>query len=142
MCTRTNASCRRDRRRIGGVRTRSITPYSSCATPWPSSVRTASSTLRWDAHTFSTAKPGSTWGEGPLREADECARKVLALDPQCCAGLQLRAYINYSTGRIQEAVRDLKAAPEIEPNNPETLALLCNCYLISGYVSFARPLID
>src|SRR4029450_5123251 len=30
----------------------------------------------------------------------------------------------------------------IESNNPETLALLCNCYLISGYVSFARPLID
>ena len=85
---------------------------------------------------------GIDLGEGPLREADECARKVLALDPQCCAGLQLRAFINYSTGRIQEAVRDLKAAHEIEPNNPETLALLCNCYLISGYVSFARPLID
>ena len=85
---------------------------------------------------------GIDLGEGPLREADECARKVLALDPQCCAGLQLRALINYSTGRIQEAVRDLKAAHEIEPNNPETLALLCNCYLISGYVSFARPLID
>jgi non-specific serine/threonine protein kinase len=85
---------------------------------------------------------GIDLGEGPLRAADECARKVLTLDPQCCAGLQLRAYINYSTGRIQEAVRDLKAAHEIEPNNPETLGLLCNCYLISGYVSFARPLID
>ena len=85
---------------------------------------------------------GIDLGEGPLRAADECARKVLALDPQCCAGLQLRAWINYSTGRIQEAVRDLKAAHEIEPNNPETLALLSNCYLISGYVSFARPLID
>ena len=85
---------------------------------------------------------GIDLGEAPLHAADECARKVLALDPQCCAGLQLRAYINYSTGRIQEAVRDLKAAHEIEPNNPETLGLLCNCYLISGYVSFARPLID
>ncbi len=74
---------------------------------------------------------GIDLGEGPLREADECARKVLALDPQSCAGLQLRARINYSPGRIQEAVRDLKAAHEIEPNNPETLALLCNCYLIS-----------
>jgi tetratricopeptide (TPR) repeat protein len=58
------------------------------------------------------------------------------------AGLQLRAWIHYSNGRIQEAVRDLKAAHEIDPNNPDTLALLCNCYLISGYVSFARPLID
>lgn len=85
---------------------------------------------------------GIDLGEGPLREADKCARRVLALDPQFPAGLQLRGWINYSDGRIQEAVRDLKAAHEIHPSNPDTLALLCNCYLISGYVSFARPLID
>jgi len=85
---------------------------------------------------------GIDLSEGPLREADKCARKVLALDPQFPAGLQLRAWINYSNGRIQEAVRDLKPAHEVDPNNPDTLALLCNCYLISGYVSFARPLID
>ena len=85
---------------------------------------------------------GIDLGEGPLREAETCARKVLALEPRLPAGLQLRAWIHYSNGRIQEAVRDLKAAHEIDPNNPDTLALLCNCYLISGYVSFARPLID
>lgn len=85
---------------------------------------------------------GIDLSERPLREAETCARKVLALEPRLPAGLQLRAWIHYSNGRIQEAVRDLKAAHEIEPNNPDTLALLCNCYLISGYVSFARPLID
>jgi non-specific serine/threonine protein kinase len=85
---------------------------------------------------------GIDFGEGPLREADNCARKALALDPQFPSGLQLRAWIHYSNGRIQEAVRDLKAAHEIDPNNPDTLSLLCNCYLISGKVSFARPLID
>lgn len=36
----------------------------------------------------------------------------------------------------------MKAAREIDPNNPDTLALLSNCYLISGKVSFARPLIN
>jgi non-specific serine/threonine protein kinase len=85
---------------------------------------------------------GIDLSDGPLREAETCARKVLALEPRLPAGLQLRAWIHYSNGRIQEAVRDLKAAHEIDPNNPDTLALLCNCYLISGYVSFARPLID
>ena len=85
---------------------------------------------------------GIDLSDGPIREADKCARQVLALDPQFPAGLQLRAWINYSKGRIQEAVRDLKAAHAIDPNNPDTLALLSNCYLISGYVSFARPLID
>lgn len=80
--------------------------------------------------------------DAPLRQAETCARKVLALDPHFPAGLQLRAWIHYSSGRIQEAVRDLKAAHALDPNNPDGLALLSNCYLISGYVSFARPLID
>jgi TolB-like protein len=75
---------------------------------------------------------GIDLSEGPLREADVCARKVLALDPQLPAGLQLRAWISYSNGQIQEAVRNLKTAHEIDPNNPDTLALLCNCYLNSG----------
>jgi TolB-like protein len=85
---------------------------------------------------------GIDFGERPLREAEICARKVAALDPRSPSGVQLRAWIHYSNGRIQEAVRDLKAAHEIDPNNSDTLLLLCNCYLISGKVSFARPLID
>jgi non-specific serine/threonine protein kinase len=84
---------------------------------------------------------GIDLSEHPLREADKYARKVFALDPQFPAGLQLRSWIHYSSGRIQEAVRDLKAAHQLDPNHPDTLALLCNCYLISGYVSYARPLI-
>ena len=56
-------------------------------------------------------------------------------------GLQLRGWIQYSRGRIQEAVRDLKAALDIDANNADTLLLLSNCYLISGRVSVARPLI-
>lgn len=36
---------------------------------------------------------------------------------------------------------DLKAALEIEPHNADTLLLLTNCYLISGFVSAGRPLI-
>jgi tetratricopeptide (TPR) repeat protein len=58
---------------------------------------------------------GLDLSEGPLREADSCARKVFALDPRFPAGLQLRAWINYSTGRIQEAVRNLKVAHETDP---------------------------
>ena len=84
---------------------------------------------------------GIDLSERPLREAENCAGKVFALDPRSASGIQLRAWIHYSNGRIQEAVRDLKAAHEIDPNNPDTLALLSNCYLISGKVSFARPLI-
>ena len=56
--------------------------------------------------------------------------------------MQLRGWIHYGRGRIQDAVHDLKAALEIEPNNADTLLLLINCYLISGKVSAARPLIE
>jgi TolB-like protein len=85
---------------------------------------------------------GIDFGEGPLREAEVCARKVFALEPQSASGRLLRGWIHYSRGQVQEAVRDLKAALEIEPNNADTLLLLSNCYLISGRVSVARPLID
>jgi TolB-like protein len=81
-------------------------------------------------------------GEGPLDEAEACARKVLALEPGSASGLQLRGWIHYGRWRIQDAVHDLKAALEIECNNADTLLLLTNCYLISGRVSAGRPLIE
>jgi TolB-like protein/thioredoxin-like negative regulator of GroEL len=85
---------------------------------------------------------GIDFGEGPLVEAEACARKVFELEPESAAGLQLRGWIHYSRARIQEAVRDLKSALALEPNDPDTLLLLSNCYLISGRVPAARPLLD
>ena len=85
---------------------------------------------------------GIDFGERRLDEAEACARKVFALEPASASALQLRGWIRYSRGRIQDAVRDLKAAVAIEPNNADALLLLINCYLISGKVSEARPLIE
>lgn len=84
---------------------------------------------------------GIDLSERPLLEAENCARKLFAMNTHSAAGLQLRGWIRYSRGLIQEAVNDLKAALDIEPNNADTLLLLSNCYLISGYVSSARPLL-
>lgn len=84
---------------------------------------------------------GIDFGAAPLDEAERCARRVLALDPGSAAAMQLRGWIRYSRGRIQEAVDDLHAARRMEPGNPDTLALLANCLLISGRVAEARPLI-
>jgi TolB-like protein len=85
---------------------------------------------------------GIDLGERPLEEAEAYARKIFALEPASPAGLQLRGWIHYGRGRIQEAVHDLKAALETEPNNADTLLLLINCYVISGQVPVARPLIE
>jgi TolB-like protein/thioredoxin-like negative regulator of GroEL len=84
---------------------------------------------------------GIDFGERPLLEAESCARRVFAMEPESSSGLQLRGWIHYARGRIQEAVRDLKAAHAIDSSNADTLLLLSNCYLISGRVSTARPLI-
>jgi TolB-like protein/Flp pilus assembly protein TadD len=79
--------------------------------------------------------------ERPLYAAERCASRVFAIDPQAPAGLQLRGWIRYSQGCIQDAVRDLKRSLAREPHNADTLLLLCNCYLISGRVNEARPLV-
>ena len=84
---------------------------------------------------------GIDLSEIPLGEAETCASKVFALDDHSASGWQLRGWIAYSRGCIQDAVRDLKVAIELDPNNSDTLLLLCNCYLISGRVAAARPLL-
>jgi len=85
---------------------------------------------------------GIDFSEGPIIEAEACVRKVFELEPASAAGLQLRGWIHYSRARIQNAVVDLASALELEPNNADTLLLLSNCYLISGRVPAARPLIE
>jgi TolB-like protein/Flp pilus assembly protein TadD len=84
---------------------------------------------------------GIDFGEQELDEAERCADKVFALEPGSAAAFRLRGWIQYSRGRIQDAVRSLKAALRLDPNDADTLLVLCNCYLISGKVSAARPLI-
>lgn len=81
---------------------------------------------------------GIDLGEGPINKADECAAKLFALDSQSASALQLRGWIHYSRGGIQDAVRDLQAALALDPNNADTLGLLGNCCLISGKVTAGR----
>jgi len=78
----------------------------------------------------------------PVDEAEACVTKVFSLEPAFAPGFQLRGWIHYSRGNIQAAVRDLHTALNAEPNSADTLLLLTNCYLISGQVPSARPLIE
>lgn len=84
---------------------------------------------------------GIDLSEQPVVEADKCACKLFSLQDHSASGWQLRGWIAYSRGHIQDAVRDLKVAVELEPNNADSLLLLCNCYLISGRTAAARPLL-
>ena len=96
----------------------------------------------WGWRTCSTARPAIDLGERPLQQAQRCAAQVLALEPGSAAALQLRGWINYSRGQLQAAVHDLKEALDGEPDNADALLLLCNCYMVSGHVAAARPLLE
>ncbi len=85
---------------------------------------------------------GIDLSERPLLQAERCAQQLLALEPGSAAARQLRGWISYSRGQLQAAVIDLKAALREEPNNADVLLLLCNCYLVSGRVRAARPLLE
>jgi TolB-like protein len=84
---------------------------------------------------------GIDFGEGPLADAEACEAKVFSLERASASALQLRGWIHYSRARTQAAVRDLRAALDLDSGNADTLLLLSNCYLISGRVPEARPLI-
>ena len=84
---------------------------------------------------------GADLGPEPIQRARECAERIAAVDPGSSAGLQLSGWLNYAQGDIQSAVRDLNAANQVDINDVDSMNLLVNCYLISGRVALARPLI-
>ena len=84
---------------------------------------------------------GFDLSDRPLVEAQGCVDKAISLDPGGAGGYELLGWLHYSKGEIQQAVSDLKAAFSRQRPNPDTLGLLCNCYLISGQLQVARSLI-
>ncbi|MEL6448629.1 MAG: tetratricopeptide repeat protein [Pseudomonadota bacterium] len=85
---------------------------------------------------------GIDFSEAPIQAAEASASRVAALAPGLAAGQQLEGWIHYCKAEIAEALAALRRAHAQEPWDPDTLAMLANCYLISGRVSEARPLID
>jgi len=88
-----------------------------------------------------TREAGIDLTEAPLTAAEACARQAAALDPALPEGHLLRGWIHFARARIGDAVRSFHLALDANPNNSDTLSVLINCYLISGRVERARPLI-
>jgi tetratricopeptide (TPR) repeat protein len=73
-----------------------------------------------------------------LDKAEECGRKAFALNPESAAGHQVIGLVQYHRGQRQEALRTLKRANAIEPNNVFVLGELCRIYFLSGKMTAAR----
>lgn len=85
---------------------------------------------------------GIDLGPEPIDQAERCAQRIVAVDPESPAGLQLAGWIHYARSELSDAVRCLNLATRRAPNDPDTLGLLANCYLVSGRVVLARPVIE
>ena len=87
---------------------------------------------------------GLDLSDRPLEQAQRCADAALAtdsLDSESSTAYELLGWLNYARGEVQQAVNYMKAASAHQGSNPDTLALLCNCYLISGQMRLAKLLI-
>jgi len=79
-------------------------------------------------------------GDDYIDRADECARKVLALNPDSAAGHVLRGMVRQAQGRLDEARRNYESALSIEPHNAYALVELERLFLIAGLEAEARSL--
>jgi serine/threonine protein kinase len=75
-----------------------------------------------------------------LDKAEECARKAFRLNSDSAAGHQVLGLVQYHRGQRAEAVRTLKRALAIEPNNVFVLGELCRIYFHSGKIAAARSI--
>ncbi|MFQ5652474.1 MAG: tetratricopeptide repeat protein, partial [bacterium] len=80
--------------------------------------------------------------EDYYEKAEELADKVFDLDPNSFYGYALQGKIHNGRGNTQEAVRNLKRAYSIEPNNPDVLLQLSYNYIKSGNSAQAKLLLE
>ena len=77
---------------------------------------------------------------GRLDEADECARRLLAMAPSAWLGHQIAGLVNWIRGLVAEALAALERAATIE-GGPAMLGLYASCCGRAGKLDEARGLI-
>jgi TolB-like protein/Flp pilus assembly protein TadD len=83
---------------------------------------------------------GGTVGEGYLDRAQECVAKAFVLAPDSYHGHLARGLLLHIKGDFQGAVRDLKKVLSVDPNNPDSLAMLGYIYALCGQEAASKPL--
>jgi TolB-like protein/Tfp pilus assembly protein PilF len=82
---------------------------------------------------------GISTGPNTAPQSDEYIRKAFELNPESAYGYSVRGQIRFTRGEFQEAIRDLKQAFRIDPNDPETLMFLCYICMLTGKTQAADP---
>src|SRR5207237_7720724 len=74
-----------------------------------------------------------------LEQARAAAERILTLAPESEHGHRLLGLVLVHEGHVQEGIRSLKRALEIDPNDPDTLVWLCVFCGNTGKSAAARP---
>jgi non-specific serine/threonine protein kinase len=72
--------------------------------------------------------------------ASSYARKILELDPDSSRAYSLLGPIRYKEGSVQDAVKELKKALALDPNDPDALGWIVYMYGDAGQTEVAYPL--
>ncbi|HTI40478.1 MAG TPA: protein kinase [Vicinamibacterales bacterium] len=74
-----------------------------------------------------------------LDRARAAAQRILTIAPESEHGHRLLGLVSIHEGKIQEGIKSLKRALDIDPNDPDTLVWLCVFCGITGKAAAARP---
>ncbi|MFI5309876.1 MAG: protein kinase [Gemmatimonadales bacterium] len=75
-----------------------------------------------------------------LTAAEECAKKLAALDPDAASLHAMRAALHFRRGEMREAMASYARSREMEPNNADTAMMLCYACELSGKDAEGRAL--
>jgi eukaryotic-like serine/threonine-protein kinase len=73
-----------------------------------------------------------------LDKAEACARRALEIDPQSPQGHRVAGLVRLHRGDVQGALRQLKRALDLAPNDPDCLLWGCLAAAMSGKMTFAN----
>ncbi|MDG6097038.1 tetratricopeptide repeat protein [Alteromonas sp. ZYF713] len=85
---------------------------------------------------------GIDCSEGPMEKVEDILNVLNQHHSDAFYTLSLQAWFCYLKGDINTAIAALNRALEYQPNDADSLALLANCYLLSGLPSLALPSIQ
>jgi TolB-like protein len=84
---------------------------------------------------------GADMSERPLRAARDALQTLREIAPDAAQTHHLAGWTAYQHGQPGAAIHALRQAVARDPDDPDAMALLAYCYLLSGYDTAAQPLI-
>ncbi|WP_414830185.1 tetratricopeptide repeat protein [Alteromonas sp. H39] len=84
---------------------------------------------------------GIDCSDAPVEKVSRILQALRKTHPKGFFTLSLQAWFDYINGKLSRAVRALTQALQANPNDPDALILIANCYLLAGQPELAKPYI-